>query len=129
MLQQLQWPKISWLSVKEKLRIIHKYANSVLLTEDYDGGTSGVDAHQRPIEKFISKQTSRRSSRLSNGAELYIQGQVPRLMRTQRTALHEMVQMWNKLPKEAVLCKCVAEFLLSVEKDPQLKTTLKAICE
>lgn len=128
-LQLLQWPKISWLSVKEKLRIIHKYANSDLLIEGYDGGIIGVDTHQQPIEKFISKQTSRRSSRLSNGAELYIQGQVPRLMRTQRTALHEMVQMWNKLPKETVLCKCAAELLLSVEKNPQLKTTLIAVCE
>jgi hypothetical protein len=125
-LQRLEWPSIAWMAAQEKLRIIHKYANNILATEQNPETTVGPTL--KPIEEFITRQTARRSSRLSNGRDLDVVGQTPRLRRTQRTMIYEMVSIWNSLPQDIVSHTTAQQFLDDIQARATLKNSILAMC-
>jgi hypothetical protein len=125
-LRRLEWPSISWMAAQEKLRLIHKYANNILATEQNPETTVGPT--QMPIEKFITRQTARRSSRLSNGRDLNSVGQTSRLRRTQRTMIYEMVSIWNSLPRDTVSRTTGQHFLDDIPTRTTLKNSTLTVC-
>jgi hypothetical protein len=114
LLKTLDLSTIAWLSVEERLRWIHKLAYRLSTSE----------SSNQPIEEIIRKVTSRRSSRLSNGFELCVHGQDPRLTRTKRTALRQMVKLWNMLPSNIVSQQNSTQFLTTIRNDTNLRSLL-----
>ena len=89
MLEKLGWSNLGWAATKEQLRLTHKHVKQL----EAEGGT---------VLKWIVPEKARRATRLSNGMPLKIEGGTPRLARTKKTAIHQMVHLWNSIPNIVV---------------------------